>query len=91
MYRSEERTGRRDYFLGNATNILWERKQPLGSMSGSKCTKRHLLILEFMDLEYLQTERLRIFPNPDGMGCECTESVKGGGMEKQGHKEGLST
>lgn len=25
-YRSEERTGQREYFLGNATNILWERK-----------------------------------------------------------------
>lgn len=56
-------------------------------MSGSKCTKRHLLILEFMDMERLRTERLRIFPNPDSMGCERTERVKVGGMETQDKEE----
>lgn len=39
-----------------------------------------------MDLEHVQTKRLRIFPSPEGLGMEVQKGIHVGGMGRQDQK-----
>lgn len=68
-----------------AADILWERKQP-SRIHGGRQLMYHKTSVDalLVNLKHLETERARIFPNPDGTGVEVQEAIQAGGVGKQG-------
>lgn len=81
--RREERTERATSWHSQPQAFCRKASNPPGS---TECPGRLLWNLQFMDLEHVQTKRLRIFPGPEDLGVEVQKGTQVGGMGRQAQK-----